>query len=147
MSVTDMLYYCPPGIEFLCTRTNTSPSPKMAAQRALLPTYLHAAARLGDTLRLSAASTSVAMKQHDEHAVDAVSSRKHNHGEDAEAAMAAAHHFDKARSWLSLLQMQAARWTECPECPHRRPSIQQEAVTEVEIGDENGTTEYGVTRR
>ena len=76
----------------------------LRAQLALVPTHLHSAVRLVATVRKSAASTPLAMKQRDEDAADAVSSRQHVHGEDAEPAMAAAHHFDKARHWLTSLQ-------------------------------------------
>ena len=44
------------------------------------------------------------MKQRDDDAADAASSRQHIRGEDDEPAMAAAHHFDKARHWLTSLQ-------------------------------------------
>ena len=55
-------------------------------------------------MRTSAASTAIVMKQRDEHAADAASSRQHVRSDDAEPAMAAVHHFDKAHHWLASLQ-------------------------------------------
>ena len=85
----------------------------LRAQLALVPTHLHSAVRLVATVRTSAASTPLVMKQRDEDAADAVSSRQHVHGEDAEPAIAAAHHFDKARHWLTLLEsiQQRGEWS------------------------------------
>ena len=59
-------------------------------------------ARLVATVRTSAASTPLVMKQRDEDAADAVSSRQHVHGEDAEHHMAAAHLFDNDRQPAEL---------------------------------------------